>query len=269
MEYIELINQARKYYEEKPAELKNIKNDKGLFNLEWCEGLSEEINLWNYWQGAAQDKVNVMIVGQDYGNVDRNHFKEVLNGRPYDTKDISKAYIDRIQTDKNSQTDRMLIYLSKVGLGKAYGADIPANKNLFMTNLCLGYRVGGTMSGGEMYSCLKHDSIYFIELVRIKRPDIVITLGANTYLAALTGLSCVGVEIDEDYMQQVNSRFCGLLDHQRNKKVVKLDGHKFDIVGVAHTGSYGRINRKRLSEEYKHSDIDSKKLMLNDWKAIL
>ena len=268
MKYDELISLARDYYEGNPPELKNIRNDKSLFDLEWCNGLSKEINLWNYWQGAAQDRVNVMIVGQDYGSVDRDLFSEVLNSKKYNVKDVSKMYIDRIQTDKNSQTDRMLIHLTKEGLGEEYSADIPANKNLFMTNLCLGYRVGGGLSGGEIFSCLKHDSIYFVELVKIKRPDVVIVLGANTYLAALTGLSCAGVDIDEYYMKQVNTSFCTLLDNNKNKKVIKLDGCKFDMVGVAHTGSYGRMNRKRYSEKYNNSDIESKDIMLNDWKAI-
>ncbi len=270
--YINLIEDARAYYNSAAPEIRNIKGKEGLFDLVWCDDLKEEINLWTCWQGRGQNKAKVMIVGQDFGNYKDSEYyedyKRIAHSSFADKVNGSKEYIEFVIRSK-SPTDKTLIQLTKKCLGNKYSADIPANENLFFTNLCLGYRTGRIFSGGDVYSLLKHDSIFLKRLIEIKKPEIVICLGADTYLAALTGI------VDEttrdglsDYYERIGSDFWNLLDHKDNMKELKIAGHSFKIFGVSHTGSNGRINRKRLSEAHKDDDISAVELMEQDWKEI-
>ena len=66
--YKDLIREAAEYYNSSPAELRNIRSGQNVFNLTWCDGLVDEINLWTYWQGRGADNPDVMIIGQDFGS---------------------------------------------------------------------------------------------------------------------------------------------------------------------------------------------------------
>lgn len=265
--YIKLIEDVRAYYESGAPELRNIKNDAALFDLEWCEDLSQEINLWNYWQGKGQEKVEIMIVGQDFGNCNAEFLKELFKHGD-NAESASQFYIDKI-IHGISPTDKNLINLTSDSFGKEYSAAIAANKHLFFTNLCLGYRSVAKISGGNMSAYLRHDSIYLKRLIDIKRPELVICLGADTYLAAITGLSdCYAQNDYEEYCKKINDDFWNLLDQKNNHRDFITGDHAFTVFGVSHTGSNGMINRKRLSKKHRDSKIKSRELMSEDWKNI-
>lgn len=271
-EYLKLIDDVRDYYSSDIPDIKNVKGKDGLFDLVWCNDLQEEINVWNYWQGRGQEKANIMIVGQDFGAYDgadgNGACRKIVLSTPDKHVEASKQYIKLIK-DSKSPTDNTLIKLTQECLGPSYSAEIPGNPNLFFTNLCLGYRTGTVYSGGDIYTHLKHDAVYLKRLIEIKRPEVVICLGADTYLAALTGL-VDGSDLDQyrNYFKRIDADFWNILDHYENKQRLKLGNHEFEIFGVSHAGSNGRINRKRLSKKYKDSQENAIDLMKKDWNEI-
>ena len=56
--YRALIKKAREYYESGLPEFRNLYSGSELFDLEWCPGLTNEINLWTYWQGGTTERYN-------------------------------------------------------------------------------------------------------------------------------------------------------------------------------------------------------------------
>ncbi len=270
-EYLKLINDVREYYSSCVPDIKNVKGKDGLFDLVWCNDLQEEINIWNYWQGRGQEKVNIMIVGQDFGAYDGSDAdsacRQIVLSPLSKREEASKQYIKMIKNSK-SPTDSTLIKLTQECLGLSYSAEIPSNPNLYFTNLCLGYRTGRILSGGDVYTHLKHDAIYLKRLIKIKRPEIVICLGADTFLAALTGLVEDETERFKDYFKQIDVDFWSLLDDKENKQKFVLNGREVLVFGVSHTGSNGMINRKRLSQKYRDSRMKSIELMKMDWTEI-
>lgn len=268
MNYSDLIKEAADYYNSDLPELKNIKNGDSLFDLIWCKGLIEEINLWTYWQGRGIDNPEVMIIGQDFGtcydesNVD--FYDRCIKSR-FDEKDeISGSYIKRIKTDDKNKTDNMLLRLTKEGLGKEYGADIPSNSRLFMTNACLGYRSGNKISGGDLSVYIKHDSRYIAKLIEIKKPKVVICLGTDTYF------NLVGSFIqDKKVIKSLAQDFWQSLDEGSNYQDVFIGDNPVRFFGVSHTGQNGAINRIRGKSIEKGDKINTAtKLMIEDWKRI-
>lgn len=268
MNYCDLIKEVADYYNSDLPELKNIKNGDSLFDLIWCKGLIEEINLWTYWQGRGIDNPEVMIIGQDFGtcydesNVD--FYDRCIKSR-FDEKDeISGSYIKRIKTDDKNKTDNMLLRLTKEGLGKEYSADIPSNSRLFMTNACLGYRSGNKISGGDLSVYIKHDSRYIAKLIEIKKPKVVICLGTDTYF------NLVGSFIqDKKVIKSLAQDFWQSLDEGSNYQDVFIGDNPVRFFGVSHTGQNGAINRIRGKSIEKGDKINTAtKLMIEDWKRI-
>lgn len=213
-----------------------------------------------------------MVVGQDFGNYEEakayGYFKNWMKTPEAQSKSVSQKYIEWIK-GSNSPTDKNLIKLTNDCLGETYSAEIPGNENLFFTNLCLGYRSGYTISGGNVFAYLKHDSIYLKRLIEIKQPEIVICLGADTYLASLTGMVDVS-DYDKysEYFRLIDSDFWSLLDNSDNSRDISVTGRSITFFGVAHTGSNGRINRKRLSKKHRNSGKSALDLMHEDWRRI-
>ncbi len=267
-EYQKLINTVRGYYESRPLELRNIRNDKDFFDLVWCDGLFEEINLWTYWQGAGNDYSEVMIVGQDFGSCFEDRVTGFIDDyvkRPQkNSKNVSKHYIQHlIKDDKKNKTDNMLTTLTKEGLGEQYRADIPGNERLFFTNLCLGYRTGDKISGGDMTSYMRHDSIYIRDLISIKKPQVVICLGLETYLSLLTAF-----EFEKEEIKDICISFWLELDKDGNYRDINCGGYKFRMYGVSHAGSNGAMNRKKNCTFGVEANYTGEELMIKDWKKI-
>lgn len=265
--YEKLISEAAKYYVSRPLELRNIQNGKDVYDFVWCNGLNDEINLWTYWQGAGIEKPEVIIVGQDFGTCydDENKafYERCVNCGVENREIISREYIRRIQKNKNNKTDNSLITLTEKGLGEQYSAAIPCNDRLFMTNLCLGYRTAGSISGGNITAYLKHDSLYIARLIKIKRPKAVICLGLNTYASLVSAF-----EDEQSVFIDIIENFWGQLDSGKNYRDINSDGISFRIYGVSHAGSNGAMNRKSNCSIIEKSDLTGMNLMLYDWKEI-
>ena len=262
--YYELIAKAKSYYNSGAPELKNIKNGDKLFSLKWCQGLDSEINLWTYWQGAGKKSAEVMLLGQDFGTCydEKNKdFYEYLCSSSEDNMTKSLKYIVRIKADPRNKTDNNLLALTKF-IGEEYSASIPNNEKLFFTNMCLGYRTGEGISGGNVSYYLKHDSVYIKELISMIRPKVVICLGADTYFSLLSSVNNEG-----SYLERVNTNFWKMLDVGENYYDVKTKEFSYRIYGVSHAGSNGMINRKRLSS-HKDDMTTGFVLMESDWARI-
>ncbi len=264
--YKNLIDKASRYYNSRPPELRNIKNANDYFDFVWCDGLTEEINLWTYWQGNGIEFPKVMIVGQDFGTcndeANKAFYERSVRSKATDRKTISKMYIDRIIADKKNKTDNMLLRLTEEGLGEQYSARIPGNENLFMTNLCLGYRSGSKISGGNVATYLKHDSVYIAELIQIKKPKVVICLGMDTYSNLLATYND-----DSSVFRNICEGFWESLDKGTNFKDITCGEYNFRIYGVSHAGSNGAMNRKKNTST-KNKSYSGEMLMIKDWKRI-
>ncbi len=196
----------------------------------------DQINLWTYWQGyqlKGIDKkgVDILLVGQDWGNPDRNpkvieQIKRIQNG------DKEATYLAKV-----SPTDRNLIEMFKV-----FGEDIDITKKnpgmrLFFTNYSLGYRKGSE-TGGMTKSLMREDEDLFNELVTTIKPKIIICLGKITY-EMVSGVTAKG------FIKRLN-------DGEPLKAYFK----DIPVYGVAHPGARGLSN------------VGGKENMVKAWKKI-
>ncbi len=262
-EYKKLILEAKSYYESNPLELRNIRYEGGVFDFVWCEGLTDEINLWTYWQGVGVNSPEIMIIGQDFGNCNDDFYADCVKCSKSDVKKKSAEYIKRIRDNKNNKTDNTLIDLTIKGLGDKYNISIPGNEHVFMTNLCLGYRSVDKISGGTYSAYLKHDSLYISKLIRLKKPRAVICLGMDTYHSLLSAFV-----VERSVFQEIGEHFWELLDKGENYKDIPCDDFSFRMYGVSHAGSNGAMNRKKNCTRKDADKKSGNDLMIEDWKRI-
>lgn len=162
----------------------------------------KHVNMWNYWQGSLDAKI--MVIGQDYGSFPKTESKDnsekKKNKEYYFEECISREAFTRTKTKDDvekeyeelkkiwSITDANLFYLFKKVLGYDLTKD---NKDLFFTNMACCYRnEGGATSGSDNYrsewlSLCAYK--YMGELIDIIQPEVIITLGENTFNA----MSCI------------------------------------------------------------------------------
>ena len=271
--YKKLINTAKEYYEGHSPELCNLRTGDTIFDLEWCPQLTDEINFWTYWHGRGNlDTTEILLVGQDFGayrtgNVISPMLAECIG---LDKEAATERYVAEIRKDKQNKTDQNLIELFSE-LGEDYNAGI-YNEKLFFTNLCLGYRSVEKISGGDVCSQMKHDSIYLKALVDILRPKVVICLGADTFASALTGLS--EDETNKDDIKRVWSNFYDSIHDDSNHFTMKRNWGRYEIFGFGHTGHYGVINRNKYEfqipgrKENPEYIKDKLTYMRNDWRHV-
>lgn len=232
--------------------------------MKWFD-LCKEINLWTYWQGRGVKNVDILVVGQDWGN-------------PFQDKKTTRMLIDNISKINSGEleanclygikspyaTDRNLRYLFqelKCGEDVLY-PDIIENRynNLFFTNFCLGYRKGKE-SGGMTKEVMMRDSQYFRELVEILKPKIVICLGKDTF-------ECVWQTMTGEEINISSTDYWNMLNRFENRKILQ-DG--MIIYGMGHCGSFGiNINRKKYDQnEFPElATCSGKALMKRDWQVV-
>ena len=244
--YIELIKKAKIYYESNAPEIRNLCSGSSFYDLVWCPGLENELNLWNYWQGGLRKNgrisADILLVGQDFGNYGTFPKRYNLSKK---NAIYTEEYLEDIRQSK-SKTDLKLIELFDT-LGPQYHADVP-NPLLFFTNLCLGYRNIEKISGGDLASQMRHDSVYLKELIGIIKPKVVICLGKATYISAITGiLSTEELKKHQQQLIAINTNFNKALDNRENHISALVEKHQFEIFAVGHTGFYGEYNRGRNS----------------------
>ena len=245
--YRDLINEAKKNY------MMPIKGGKD-FELSWCPEC-DEINLWTYWQGINNLHPKVMVIGQDFGcpYVDNKDLKPVYKDIVSDKALASEKYIESIKNPKLGnafETDRMLrLLLSSVD--SELDPFIPDNKNLFFTNVCLGYRDHGSSNGSIWAAPLKNDAAITIDLIKEFSPQMVICLGLSTFNAILKAAG-------RKKVTGVNK----LLDTDKGCCEDLLGTH---IICQAHPGAIGKMNRKKYSA-LSFDEADD--LLLRDWENI-
>ena len=180
---------------------------------ELCSGLrnpatlgfdSAEIGPWTRWLGDLRAKL--MIVGQDWGGL--KYYKE------------NKGLDDC--TDPDYRTNRKLQCLLK-GIGidvpSAARENIPHEIGVFLTNAVLCIKKGGNRAPvakryfSNCRSFLRHQ-------IEIVLPDVVVTLGAPAYSAA---------------MSVFGMREKRMLEAVETQEVVELtNGHRFCFLPVYH-----------------------------------
>jgi DNA polymerase len=123
----------------------------------------EHIGPWSAWHAYLDAKI--LVVGQDWGDV-----KYYLSNKGYD--------IDSNPTSKNL-----------VELFAMLGIDIglPSNPNksakVFLTNTILGMKDGGMSSSISAKWVNEGAKEFLAPLIEIVQPEIIITLGTNSYKA--------------------------------------------------------------------------------------
>lgn len=253
IKYQALINDVREHY-------KNYGKGGKDFSLGWIDEC-EEINLWTYWQGGGNLNPKILVLGQDFGCA--------LEKGSTDTKVIykdiilggSEKYIESIQSPSNGNdfpTDRFLqVLLSSLADGDEYNPYIPNNRNLFFSNLCLGYRDNGS-TGGLFTSELTNPEVidFNRRLIEILEPKVVICLGKLTYESLVKGL---GLKLTGDFYSSLRAKTC------------HVTYGRIEIFGQAHTGSRGKTNRwyaepKHEPKSYSKEEVED--LYKDDWAII-
>ena len=237
MKYSEYVKEAQKEIRDR----KKYKNrNLTLHSCKvWEDG--DQINLWTYWQGYQLkdiDKmgVDILLVGLDWGNVDKPENEKVL-------KEIIKIR----RGDKNakyiadSPTDKRLEWL----FFESFNAEIMKRNpgyRLFFTNYSLGYRIGNQSEAGDnSKSLMKLDKELFEKLVSAIKPKIIICLGKDTY-------EMVSDSKAESFVDQ--------LKQGKPFKAPYYNDNSIPVYGVSHPGNWGCKN------------IGGEGNMLKAWKKI-
>ncbi len=238
MRYKDVVEKAkkeirdRKSYENKHITYKNCET--------WLKG--NQINLWTYWQGYqikdVDNGVDILLVGQDWGNPDRNlstirEIEDIQAG-----KDIT--YDATI-----SPTDRMLSELFDC-LGCNIRVKDPGLR-IFFTNYSLGYR-DKDQTGGMTKGLMRQDKELFESLVYAIKPKIIICLGKITY-EVVTG------KTTKNFVKTLQSGepFKGVFPETTTP-----------VYGVAHPGARGVSNIGN-----KDKIKDSWKIIAKDFERIM
>lgn len=262
-----LISKASSFYQSSNAMLKNIQSGNKLFDMLWCPGLKNEINLWTYWQGKGNlDTAKILLVGKDFGNYGIDGDLSPLSKACIDSDnsgkyDISQKYIDTIISNKSNVTDNNLIKLFNV-LSEDSGQDLRADKpngNLFFTNLCLGYRSIPNLTGADLSALFIHDAAYLKELLGILQPKIMILLGQDVGINIIKELVDFKLPENSEIKHKYNcikKSFNKALDMSENHIQLHFDGTIVDTFVVSHPGHFGtNVNRKggynRVEEDWR------------------
>ncbi|WP_026659241.1 hypothetical protein [Butyrivibrio sp. AC2005] len=253
--YKKIIADAESFYKSENPMRKNIKVGEKTFDMLWCPGLKNEINLWSYWQGKGNlDTAKILVVGKDYGGYGAESELNKLataciDSDDSDKFDISRKYIEEIYKNKN-ETDNNLIKLFNA-LSDECGQDLRADKpndNLFFTNLCLGYRSIPDLTGGVLSALFAHDVAYLKVLLQLLQPKVMILLGQDVGISVIEGL----VDLADPRNSAIKHIYSGIksslnraLDRSENHIQLQMDGNLIDTFVVSHPGYFGStVNRK-------------------------
>lgn len=236
MDYVQVVKEAQ----EERKKLYGYGKVKYVPCEIWLKG--DQINLWTYWQGFQlkdidEKGVDIMLVGQDWGNPERN--KDVIQ-RIKEIRDGSKT---AVYLATKSPTDRLVTEMFKV-----FGVDVTKRDpgiRLFFTNYSLGYR-DESETGGMTKALMKQDKEHFDKLVLAIKPKIIICLGKITY-------EMVSGEVTKGFVK-------ALKEGNPFKASFPLDS-SIPVYGVAHCGTRGLSNMGgtenmkkawfKIAEEYR------------------
>ena len=241
--YQELISDVKEYYKAQEATYK----DDPIF-LTWYDDC-EEINLWTYWQGRGSLDARIMLVGQDWGSP-----ADAAKDYMAQFAEINAGSRSSYWLDGKSITDNNLIELfSSIGYVVSSGA--PRNHDLFFTNFVLGYRNKG-FSGKFQMRWLNENKQFFLRLVNIIEPKVIICLGRHTFR---------GVMMAFDRKIKIGSYNAFIMGKDNPVEVSLPSGQKTYVFAEAHCGAMGTLNRSRLKGPDGTNGIALQK---KDWARI-
>ena len=242
-QYRALVDEVRKDYLSRPI----VRNSRGVY-LTWEEDC-HEINLWTYWQGMGNYDAKIMLVGQDWGSPDST--SKVLQN----IREINQGMRTDYVFDEGSPTDSNLCKLFSV-----LGYDITKRcKDLFFTNFALGYRSEG-FSGNLAQEWLSADAPYFLRLVNIIEPKVIICLGKDTFENVC--YACTG-------KKQHVGKFNAFVESTKNPITLPLLSGKTAVTfAVAHCGTIGTMNRNRTGKGGDFTSSHSLDRQIADWERI-
>ncbi|MDE5741864.1 MAG: uracil-DNA glycosylase family protein [Oscillospiraceae bacterium] len=216
-------------------------NKFGRIKLKKCD-ICNEINLWTYWQGGVDNlNAKILLVGQDWGCVSKSS-EQILN-YIISREDFSgKSYMD----NNTSKTDKNLCDLF---LEIGYDVRNDNLQDLFFTNFVLCYREKG-LSGCFKQRWANNCSSYFIRLVKIIQPKVIICLGRSVYYSVMRTFE----------QKAVSDRYNNIIE--KGEQTVCVDDFSVHIFPMAHCGVMGTNNRN------KDANCNGLDLQNKDWKAI-
>ncbi len=241
--YQALVSDVKEYYLAQEAKHK----DEPVY-LTWYDDC-EEINLWTYWQGRGSLNAKIMLVGQDWGSP-----ADAARDYMVQFAEINAGSRLSYWLDGASITDNNLIKLfSSIGYDVSSGA--PWNPDLFFTNFVLGYRNKG-FSGNFNMRWLKENTPFFLRLVNIIEPKVIICLGRHTFR---------GVIMAFDREAKIGSYNAFITGRNNPVEVSLASGQKAYVFAEAHCGAIGTLNRSRLKDPDGTNGIA---LQVKDWASI-
>ena len=223
------------------GKLNDCNKIKSGIQLEKCNRCNE-INLWSYWQGGVEHlNADILLAGQDWGSFDTEDghivFRNIDSGKPY-------------LSESKSDTDKNLCKLFKE-IGEVVDSGTDRNRNVFFTNFVLCYRKPEhRISGGFKQRWASNCSEYFVRLVEIIQPKVIICLGRSVYANVMKAAGLNAPRGSYNDIIELGGKFAQFGDH------------KCMIFPEAHCGVFGTNNRNR------GKNATGIELQKNDWKKI-
>lgn len=198
--------------------------------LEKSNDCAGEINLWSYWEGGINHlDANILLVGQDWGSIqDKNLQRAILNVR----KKISGERCNYTDNSFNL-TDSNLARLFRQ-LNYQIDSDYGLSSNLFFTNFVLCYRNKGC-SGNFNNQWIHNCSYYFLQLVEIIEPKVILCLGQRVFNSILT--------VFHEAVPKGN--YNPIIENGTGEKIytVNYSSGQARVFPLAHCGGLGTRNR--------------------------
>ena len=190
-----------------------------------------------------------MLVGQDWGSS-----ADAAKDYMAQFAEINAGSRSSYWLDGASITDNNLIELFS-SIGYDVSSEAPWNPDLFFTNFVLGYRNKG-FSGNFQMRWLNENTQFFLRLVNIIEPKIIICLGRHTFR---------GVMMAFDRNAKIGSYHAFVTGRDNPVEVSLLSGQKAYVFAEAHCGVMGTLNRGRLKDPDGTNGIA---LQVKDWARI-
>ena len=187
---------------------------------------------WNPNKGYHGDKIDIMIIGQDYGAFENNNDES-----PTDIN-LKKLIFNELKIDINDE-----------------------NHRLFLTNMANCYRQKkstGKINKGCLYLCTHK---FMGRLIKIISPKVIIVLGQDTFDALAF---CDGAELicANPSTTNKNNNFSTIIEISGYKLVFE-NGLEIPVFPVYHTGKLGNMNSSKNQKTNNNNNEEN-----FDWKKI-
>ena len=208
-------------------------NKDSKVKLEKCD-FCGEINLWSYWQGGKDNlDAKILLVGQDWGSLN--------------TLEIN--FLNYMEKNDNPTDIHLCELFDSIG----YNICSVKHEDLFFTNFVLCYRCKG-LSGGFRQKWADNCSEYFIRLVKIIQPKIIICLGRSVYNSVMKSFG----------EKPLTGKYNSIIE--KGAVSINIGDFCVSVFPMAHCGVLGTYNRNRADNNIK--DKGSLEKQIQDWEAI-